>query len=46
MNYLLLIVAFFVLLFSLRRISMIKYHKKPSALKEAKQNAFRCYGEF
>jgi len=38
MNYLLLIVAIFVLLFALRKISMIKYNKGISVLKEAKQN--------
>ncbi|WP_208586178.1 hypothetical protein [Gracilibacillus suaedae] len=39
MNYLLLITAILVLLFSLRQISMIKYPKRHSALKEVKQNA-------
>jgi hypothetical protein len=39
MNYLLLIIAVFVLLFSLRKVSMIKYSKRHSALKKAKQNA-------
>jgi heme/copper-type cytochrome/quinol oxidase subunit 2 len=39
MNYLLLIIAIFVLLFSLRKVSMIKYSKRNSALKEAKKNA-------
>ncbi|MCP8616357.1 hypothetical protein [Salirhabdus salicampi] len=38
MDYLLLIVAIFLLLFALRKVSMIKYSKKHSALKEAKQN--------
>ena len=38
MNYLLLIVTIFVLLFALRKISMIKYYKGISVLKEAKQN--------
>ena len=39
MNYLLLIVAIFVLLYALRKISMIKYSKGHTAIKEAKQNA-------
>ncbi len=39
MNYLLLVVAILVLLFSLRKLSMIKYSKTLSVVKEAKQNA-------
>ncbi|MCA1029714.1 hypothetical protein LCL95_01555 [Bacillus timonensis] len=39
MDYLLLITAIIVLLFSLRKISMIKYSKEHSVLKEAKLNA-------
>ncbi|WP_430787254.1 hypothetical protein VBD025_15970 [Virgibacillus flavescens] len=38
MNYLLLIGAIFILLFSLRKISMIKYSKTDSSLKDSKQN--------
>ncbi|CQR47525.1 hypothetical protein BN1058_01848 [Paraliobacillus sp. PM-2] len=38
MNYLLLIAAIFLLLIALRKISMIKYAKGISTLKEAKQN--------
>ncbi|KGX87670.1 hypothetical protein [Pontibacillus marinus] len=38
MNYLLLIAAIFVLLFALRKISLIKYSKRHTAIKEAKQN--------
>ncbi|MFE8700834.1 hypothetical protein ACFYKX_09425 [Cytobacillus sp. FJAT-54145] len=38
MNYLVIIIAIFVLLFALRKISMIKYSKRLSVLKEAKQN--------
>lgn len=38
MNYLLLIVAIFVLLFALKKISMVKYNKVISVLKEVKQN--------
>lgn len=38
MNYLLLVVAIFFLFFALRSISKIKYSKRLSVLKEAKQN--------
>ncbi|WP_113929452.1 hypothetical protein [Bacillus sp. P14.5] len=39
MNYLLFILAIFVLLFALRKVSMIKYSKKHSALIDVQQNA-------
>jgi len=38
MNYLLLFVAIVVLLFALRKITMIKYPKKNTVIKEAKKN--------
>ncbi|WP_113927073.1 hypothetical protein [Bacillus sp. P14.5] len=39
MNYLLFILVIFVLLFALRKVSMIKYSKRHSALIDVQQNA-------
>ncbi|TYS17133.1 hypothetical protein FZC78_11005 [Rossellomorea vietnamensis] len=39
MNFLLFILSIFVLLFALRKVSMIKYSKRHSVFKDVQQNA-------